>query len=350
MSPIAPAEPLHPPPTQPPSPLSRAWRGWPGGVARLAFAVLPLFWLAQRVTLGEVAAQARAVGPWSVLGAFVAFLSGVTVTVVRWTVLLRAYGATRLPPLRTMARHVLVAIYYNVLPSGLAGDIVRSHRVRDYVPTPAASYAVVFVERVVGLVGLLVIGASALALGSEVSASIVGRALAAALGLAAGGAAILLGLPVGVERRPALRRAVERVPLAGGLVLRIPAAHSARPLFGAIVLSLFTQGFAVLAIVLLTRPLVTESQLAACLPVIPLAILLAYVPLTPGGVMQREAVFALLYGLAAVPTSSAVAVSLLLFAIQLAIAGLGGAVHALEGAFGWESNASTASRPSAEVR
>jgi uncharacterized membrane protein YbhN (UPF0104 family) len=70
--------------------------------------------------------------------------------------------------------------------------------------------------------------------------------------------------------------------------------------------------------------------------VVPAVVLFTYLPITPGGVGQREVVAVHLFSLARVPPSAAAAASLLLFALFLALGVLGGLCLVLERALGWE--------------
>ncbi|MEK7751263.1 MAG: hypothetical protein AAB654_05055, partial [Acidobacteriota bacterium] len=76
-----------------------------------------------------------------------------------------------------LLRHYLVAYYYNLLPTGLAGDVVRGYRVRTALPSAGDSYTVILVERVAGLGGLLGVAALAMLLGPRLPESFVRRAL-----------------------------------------------------------------------------------------------------------------------------------------------------------------------------
>lgn len=315
--------------TDEPSALARAWQGWPGLIARLAIAILPLLWLANRVTFGEILEHARAAGVGSFGLAILALLVASWPAVMRWKVLLHAYGARTTPNYRTLLRHLFVCVYFNALPSGIAGDLIRAHRVREHLPTLATSYAVVFVERITGLLGLLLLAALAAFVGrdSGIADGLVMTAFFATTALAAAASSVLFLFPHAVERYPALARILARIPVVGSVALGIPKPRSVLGLGKAVLLSLFTQGAALLGIILLTRPLVESSQLAGCIQVMPLAILLTYIPLTPGGIAQREAIYAYLFAFAGVAPAIAVAVSLLFFAAQMAMAALGGLVH-----------------------
>lgn len=324
-----------PAPPSAPSPergalLSRLWRGRVGLFLRIAFTVLPFAWLAQRVRLDEVASNVARVGALNLGLATIAFGLAFLPATLRWRALMQAYGADETPPFFELLRHQLVCAYYNVLPSGMAGDLVRAQRVRAFLPNATTSFAVVFVERIAGLIGLLLLAAlTSLAsfFGKGIGTELIIEAFVLTMALALGASLALFGVPYLVDRYPALGDRLRRVPLAGAVLLRIPKPRSVIGLGKAVLLSLGTQGFALSSISLLLRPVVDPAQLIGCVQVAPLAILLTYISITPGGVAQREAIYAYLFAFANVPESTSVAVSLSYLFAQMMVAGVGGLVH-----------------------
>lgn len=322
------AEPTEPAAT--PSRLRRAWGTWPGRVLRLFIAALPLYWLFRRLDWREVVREAAAVGPAGIALAFGCVFTSVLVGAVRWGVMLRAYGATDLPPLRTMLRHNLVGLWFNLLPSGVAGDAVRGHRVRHHAGGLATSYTVLFVERVSGLLGLcLIAGLSTLS-----PVSIRSDAVSWTLGLgllgAAGLSAMLLVVPFAIARRPSLRAWAGRVPVLGPMVVKVPPPRSLLGPLLSVLLSVLTQGALVVCVYFLLSPLSPVATFGVCARVVPAVILVTYIPITPGGLGQREAAFTGLFGLAGVPGTMAVAASLLFFAEIVGVSVLGGLCLAAE--------------------
>ncbi|MBW2380670.1 MAG: flippase-like domain-containing protein, partial [Deltaproteobacteria bacterium] len=97
-----------------------------------------LRWGRITVTIGAVAYLASRVEPRDVLDAFQrlslgAALTAITVVVVgllcgmiRWRMLLRAYGAIDIPPWPRVAHLYLVGHFYNTYaPGGVGGDVIR---------------------------------------------------------------------------------------------------------------------------------------------------------------------------------------------------------------------------------
>lgn len=106
------------------------------GAATVAKAVagLPVVALLGAITLGFVAS---AVAGW------------------RWRWLMHAFGAEPLPRTPTLVRLYLVGFFYNTfVPGSVGGDVVRGVVSRAHFDHKLASYAVVVLERVLGLSAL----------------------------------------------------------------------------------------------------------------------------------------------------------------------------------------------------
>ncbi len=334
--PPAPDAPPMPDPAPAPrsSKLRDAWRGWPGSALRLTLALLPLAWLTQKVGWADVAARARDVGAANLALSFATLVASLALASARWRTMMRAYGATATPPVLTLLRHNLVGQYFNVLPSGVAGDAVRAHRLRKAMPDMASSLTVIFLERVAGLLGLCVVAAVAFVASDEMHDDVVARVLELGLLGALGFSTLMLATPWALAKRPALGGLIARVPVFGTLALRVPPARSARGLAVSVAQSVVIQGLVVLSVALLVRPLAPGVTLLVCARVVPAVILTTYIPLTPGGLGQRELVFKYMFGLVGVAPDAAVATSLLFFAMLMALAGLGGLCLVAERALG----------------
>jgi len=319
----------------PPSRLAALWKGPAGTALRALFALLPIAWLTRRVAWADVLARARDVGPGNLALAFGAVLASTAIASARWRTMMRAYGATATPPLPTLLRHYLVGLYFNMLPSGVAGDGVRAHRVVPRaMPDMASSLTVAFLERVAGLFGLCIVAATAMLLGDEMRDDAVATLLEAGLLGALGLSAAVLTAPWALKRFYGLRALVGRVPVLGGLLLGVPSPRSYAGLALSVLQSVGTQGMAVVSVALLVRPLAPGVSFLVCARVVPAVILATYVPLTPGGVGQRELVFQYMFGLVGVRPDAAVATSLLFFALLVGLAALGGACLLAERALG----------------
>jgi uncharacterized membrane protein YbhN (UPF0104 family) len=228
----------------------------------------------------------------------------------------------------------MVGQYFNVLPTGIAGDAVRGYRVRECLPNASTSYVILLVERVAGLIGLLGIAgitalySPALRGGSTAVAMNIGTAIALAIG------GVSFVLPQIAERAPSIHETVAKIPIVGGMLASLPVARGARGPITAVILSFVTQALVVLSIAALIQPLAPSATLSVCARVVPAIVLLTYIPLTPGAIGQREALFVHFFSLVHVEREAALAASILSFAVMLSLAFAGGLVLLYERARG----------------
>jgi glycosyltransferase 2 family protein len=308
-----------------PSALKTAWNGWPGRIVRLALALLPLIWLTRKVEWASVVLRAKEVGVQGLVLSLVGLVISISLGAVRWANVMRAYGATRTPPFPVLFKDYLIGLYFNVIPSGVAGDAVRAHRHREVVGDMTASFTVTFIERIAGLLGLCVVAVIGFVSASGATrddfvAQVLELGLLGALVLSV----IVLLTPWVLSRSPVLRQGVGNIPVLGAVLLRVPMAKVPWRLALAVAQSVGTQAFIVTCIASLVIPLAPHMTLMVCARVVPAIILTTYVPLTPGGIGQREVVFRYMFGLVGVAGDVAVAVSLLFFAELMTLSGVGG--------------------------
>ncbi len=297
-----------------------------------------LRWGRIAVTIGAVAYLANLVDPRDVLNAFQRLSLGAALTaiavvllglccgMVRWRLLLRAYGAIDIPPWPRVAHLYFVGHFYNTYaPGGVGGDVIRGVAGRKAfgdldLASATSGVAVVFIERVIGVSALLVLAAGAYLIRPIPGIQNVG--LWATLGLGAAAAA-LVGIAVAPRLAPFL-------PDKLGQPLRaLPRLFSIWPFAGAIVLSLTIHLLTIVAghaIMHSLEPSVAFAQSAVAMPLIGAS---AFFPFTVGGAGVREAAFIALYGAVGVPKSSAIAGSLSFWAVQLLTAGVGGVINLL---------------------
>jgi uncharacterized membrane protein YbhN (UPF0104 family) len=292
---------------------------WLGTLLRLAGTAAGLAWIATQVELEEAG---RALGripglTFALAAALVA--ANVGVAALRWCVLLGAYGATRIPRLARLAYLYFVAFFYNnYLPGAVAGDVGRGVVTRDAFDEEGAAgaLAVVLVERLLGLFGLFaLLGAGLAAAGSELDTGTLGAWTAIGC---AGSCALVAAIPLARRLAPHLPG-----PL-GRAASRLPAIRDARAFAAALVLSVGTQAFVVLAGWVLLAALAGLS-LAASLLIVPLGAATTFLPITVGGAGAREAVYVALCGrLFGMPEADALAASLGLWFAHLAVGAIGG--------------------------
>jgi len=291
---------------------------------RIGVTLAAVGYLASGVDPADVVAAFRRLSWSAALVAITVVFFGMVCGMVRWRLLLRAYGAIDLPSWPRVAHLYFVGHFYNTYaPGGVGGDVIRGVAGRkafgdlDWA-SATSGVAVVFIERVIGVSALLVLATGAYLIRPIPGMESVG--LWAGLGLAAAAAALL-----GIALAP---RLAPHLPEKLGKPLRaLPRLYSIWPFLVAAFLSLIIHTVNIVAghaIMHSLDPSVTFAQSAVVMPLIGAS---AFFPLTVGGAGVREAAFALLYGTVGVPEATAYAGSLSFWATQLITAGVGGVMN-----------------------
>jgi glycosyltransferase 2 family protein len=258
---------------------------------------------------------------WGVPAAVVTLLCVMFAGAVRWSFLLAAYGARTRPPLLRLFKLQLVGLFYNLMPGAVGGDVIRGVVSRDaFGDKVSAGLAVVLVERVLGLIALMLLVVGVLAIhpieGLELSGWVF---VVGAIGSCAALAAIALG-----------RRIADRMPRVIAKQLEQLPELSNWPAFGlALSVSLLNQALVGVMGHVAIRPLAANVVLLDSLALAPLAFAAIFFPLTVAGAGTRDAAMVALYGMLGVPRSSALAASLQILLAYIAVSALGGVLGML---------------------
>jgi len=292
---------------------------WLGIALRLVGTAAGLGWIATHVDFDSAEAALARISIWVFVVAALAVAANVLIGAVRWRVVLRAYGATKIPAMPRLVYLYFVAFFYNnYLPGAVAGDVGRGVVTRDAFEGEGATgaLAVVLVERALGLFALFAL----LAIGLVVTTGDVDSGTLwwwTAIG-GVGSLLLVAAIPVARKLAPYLPGPVARI------AEKLPALHDRRAFFAAIGLSLCTQLFVALAGWVLLAAL-GPIGFGASLLVVPLAAATTFLPITVGGAGAREAVYitlgAQLFGM---PRADALAASLGLWLAHLAVGAVGG--------------------------
>jgi len=299
-------------PVQPPSRLRLATR-W---IVRLGLTAAVFAFLFSRIDARLVASSAARIAPVALVGSVLLFASAVLVSVVRWRALLVAYGASSLPSWGETTRLVMMALFYNLLPGAVGGDVLRGVAARRYFADGSAtrSVGVVFVERVFGFAGLLILSAAATVVSPLGDRQVLVYAL---LGLC-GALAAVLGLVIG-------RRLSGHLPAPiAKLTSSLPVLERFGPFAFALALSVVTHLCVSLSGHVLMRSLTDRVSLLESLSVFPIGTLASYFPLTVAGAGARDTALVVLFEKLGVDRADALATSLCMFAGNLFVSALGG--------------------------
>jgi glycosyltransferase 2 family protein len=304
-----------------------------GTALRLAVSAALVAWILRKAPLHEVLAAFRSADLRFVLLALALNPLGYWSSVSRWRLLLRSQGGDA--SFGFLVRSFLVGVFFNnLLPSTIGGDAVRAVDTARSGVSRAAAVAIVFVDRFLGLLALMLFAA----VGLLVSGRLTERVPALQAWVAAG--AVAMGLLAGLLFLPSARGAV----LLERLALRLPGRW--RGLFGrastaflafqgkgsvlarAFGWSLVLQTLVVLNGWLLAKALHVPIGLPYFFLIVPLAVFVMMVPVSINAIGVRESVWAFFFVAFGVAGAKAVALAWLDYGLVLLQALAGGAVYA----------------------
>jgi glycosyltransferase 2 family protein len=281
-----------------------------GLLLRVAMSVALVAWILARTPFREVAAAFRSADLRFVLLALALNPLGYLTSVRRWRLLIRAQGGDT--SLSYLVRSFLVGVFFNnFLPSTIGGDAVRVVATARTGVGRARALAIVFVDRFVGLLALM---------------------LFAALGLAASGRLLarvpdLYGWVLGGTALLVLAAVLLFLP-TGRLTRVLPFQGKGRALAGAFGWSLVMQGLVVLNWYFLARALHVAIPLAVFFLIVPLALFVMMLPVSINAIGVRENVWAFFLVACGAPAAVGVALAWLDYGLVLLQALVGGAVYA----------------------
>lgn len=289
-------------------------------VLRLVVSLSALAYLALTLDVRAVLSTLTRLPLPNLLAALASVVFALFVGAFRHRVLLGAYGATERPSLLTCLHLYWVGFFYNTfLPGSVGGDVLRAVGARTAFGAhgTTASIAVVLVERVLGLFGLVLVAGVAFAI--QPLEGVEGLWIWVVLGLAAA--------CVGVGFVALGRRLAPRVPgFVGRQLGRFPELVNRRDFFLGFVASIVSHLTVAATGHFLIVGLDAHVRWITSAVVVPVGAAAAYFPLTVSGLGVREAAFARLYETAHVAPEAAAAFALAFLGAQLSVALVGGAI------------------------
>jgi uncharacterized membrane protein YbhN (UPF0104 family) len=297
---------------------------------RVLISVGALGFLLWQIGLGETIAVLRSADLRLLLAALVLFLVSLIIRAGRWAVLLWALKL-RVSFKRLVYLYFVGTFFNSFLPSGFGGDVARAVELTQDTPPPAA-VGTVLVDRMTGLLVLLMLGLIALPFSiAHLPFWLVWLLIAVAGGGLAGGALILEGRW--------LRRATawlpDRLSLAGsGALGRIYAAVSGcgwRAIGQALAISLVFNLINILINFLCGRAVGIDLSLGYFFVTAPLISISLMIPVSIGGIGVRDWVVVALFDPVGVSSNTAASMSLSLYAVSAAAGLVGGLLYGIQG-------------------
>lgn len=299
---------------------------------KIGVSVALLLLLFSRLDRGDLWAGARQASvPWLFAAAGV-YCVIVLASTWRWRLLLDAQGVHVRS--RSLLGSLLVALFFsNFLPSNIGGDVIRIRDTARPAGSKTLATAVVFVDRGIGLMGLVLVAA--------LSATIVGGARPAAIpvwpsllwaGFLAGAlaAAPAVIAPAGFGRllRPLTVFHREWVGERIEKLTSVLARFRARPvaLAGCFGGAVFVQASIVVYFFIVAYALHLDVTFWDLAVIVPLSFVVQMLPVSLNGFGVREATFAFYFRRIGLPIESAVLMSLVAAGIVMVFSLSGAAV------------------------
>ena len=302
---------------------------------RVAVAVGLLTYLLRISHPSDIWAALAGARPWPIAGAVALTLFDRSLMAWRWLVLLRPVPTAERPSLGRIMRIFFVSTFVGTfLPASVGGDVVRAYALsRERVPMSLSAASVVM-DRALGVVSILVLGAASLIAAPEQAPP--GVAIVMTIGAVA-----CLGLAAAIFAEPVadlLGRLLDRLP--GAAIRRssgrlLEAVRQYRFHHGALanVLagSVAVQVLRVLQAGLLGLGLGIAAPLPAYFVCIPLILLVMLLPITVNGLGTSQAAFVWCFGTIGVARADAFALSILFVALGVVGNLPGGLLYAFGG-------------------
>jgi glycosyltransferase 2 family protein len=293
-----------------------------GGLLRLAFAAALLgytFWRADPSDVWQVCKRAAVI---PLLIALALALVDRGLMAYRWFVLLRPLEGKNLPPFWTILRIFFVSTFLGTfLPASIGGDAVRAYSLSSHQVPIADSMASVFVDRMLGVLSVLVMALFGLAIARDLAAS---RGVVLALGITAFACIVAAVLIFSNTADRMAERLIGRLPWerARGATaslfvsIRRYSTHH-RALGNVLVGSITVQALRVLQAYYLGVAIGMQQPLMTYFAFIPLILLIMFLPITANGIGTGQAAFLWLFGRVGTPRAEAFALSVLFIALGI---------------------------------
>lgn len=249
---------------------------------------------------------------------------------VRWLFIIRAAGETT--GFGRLFTTTLVGNFFALfLPDAIGSDLARMYGLKDEYRTSANIVSTVLVDRVVGLVSLILMALVALLVGSKfvtdqsVILLIIGLLVCFTIGWAL------------FFNQRVIKQIFEwsfKLPIINRLESKIRALYESlyrlnqqrRLLITTLILSLVVQAAEVISVILVAYALDISVSPSYFFIFLPIVWLVTTIPISIGGLGVREGIFAFFFSQVSVASSDAVAISLLYYSFRIITGVLGGII------------------------
>ena len=294
---------------------------------KLCIGIALIAWLINKVGPGELLGKLKQVSVFYYLISLAVYAGGEGLRTIRWKWLLRAVGR-EFRMARLVSIQFIGAFFNQFLPTSVGGDGARVfYLCKDEVPWDKA-VASVLVERIIGMLMLLLLGLIAGVVGFSVyrDVRILGALLAFAAAFGAGtvflfsarafGLLLTVVDAIGLKRmRPDLERFSQAV--------RVYRSHP-KLILAVAAVSIAFQATLILLFYFFGRQIGMEAHIGYFFLFIPIIISVSLVPISPGGLGVRDWTSVLLFTQVGADESQAFALTMFYWLLTIGTALLGG--------------------------
>jgi glycosyltransferase 2 family protein len=299
-------------------------------VLKLTVSTVLLVILFRRADVPTMWARFKQMDPFWTLAALGVYGLMLAVSAWRWRLLLRVQTVN--VSLSTLTKSFLVATFFNnFLPSNIGGDVVRVADTAPFTGSKTLATTVVLIDRILGLIALLVLAAAASGLAWRLGLPLDGMQY---VWLAL--VVFTVGLLLFLRNPDQLTRTVRSVLAGRMLAVQVRLqnlaaaiarfAQEPRELWFAFGGALIVQALLILFYVCAARSLSVPFPIIAASVIVPISLAVQMVPVSINGFGVREAVFAFFFTSLGLNVSSALTLSLGSAALIMLFSLSGGAV------------------------
>ena len=288
-----------------------------------------IYWILQGTNLTEIWAAIQSANLQLLVLAFSLHILGYTISAYRWRLLLRSRGSDS-SIMFLVESYIVGAFFNNLLPSTIGGDVYRAYDSYRLGQSKSNALAVVFVDRFLGLLALMVFALLALLSSNQLTENIPYLLLWVVLGTAG-----MLTFVWLIFMPPKwLPRFVANLNIPFGNKIKsiiqafLDFEGQRTVLLKAFVLSAMLQANVILHYYLISQALNLSIPFFSFFLIIPLATVITMLPISVNGIGVRENVFIFFFAAFAVTKPEAVAFSWLAYGVVVLQGVLGGLIYA----------------------
>lgn len=294
--------------------------------------LLALLFKFNKIDIHDLANDIKAADSLFLCIGFAVFFLGYFLGFLRWRMLLKAAGIHI--PLKKLVSSFSGGVFFSIfLPSTIGGDVVRTADLAEHTNRAKEIVATVFLDRLSGYIGLVIVVLPSLALGyGLVHDKVVFSSVVVIISLLAFVLLVLFNNFIYSRISRFLS-----APGAGRIKEAIKDIHREIHIFRQrrkviiynLILSVFIQVIFPVSIYFVARSLGVKIDFIYFLIFLPIIAAITLIPISIGGLGLRESLFVVYFAKAAVVKQLALAMSLLSFSFIVIYGAIGGIIYIL---------------------